>query len=256
MSTPFPGVDPYVEARSYWSDFHNRFLIYLSDAIISQLPEAYEARVEARLTIAARDQDIEVRPDVTIVRDDRVETTPPRLAGGALTLEPVVIPLPTPLYEEMTERWIEIRRLEDRSVVAVVELLSPSDKVGRGREEYLAKRELLIAEPVHLVELDFLLKGQRLPMGRPLPAGDFYAIVSREERRPDAEVYAWSIRAPIPSIPIPLDPGDADLAISLGELYLLALDRARYGRGLRRDQPLNLPLAPDDLAWAEATGRG
>jgi hypothetical protein len=118
----------------------------------------------------------------------------------------------------------------------------------------MRKRKLLIAEPIHLIELDFLL-GRRLLMGRPLPPGDFYAFVARAERRPDCDVYAWSIRQPLPTIPIPLDPPDPDVLLDLAALYATAHERGRYGRMIHRDRPLDLPLAPDDLAWAESLAR-
>ena len=35
--------------------------------------------------------------------------------------------------------------------------------------------------------------------------------LSRADRRPDADVYAWTVRDPLPSIPIPLLPPDPDV---------------------------------------------
>lgn len=253
MANPFPGIDPYIEAQNFWEDFHTRFLTYTCDAINDRLPEGYDAQVEERFTIASFREEADVRPDLAVLRD---ESGAARREGGgvAVMAEPVVVPLPVLIPEEITERWIEVRRREDRSVVAVVELLSPSNKAGEGRVDYMRKRKLLIAEPIHLIELDFLLGGRRLPMGRPLPMGDFYAFVARAGRRPDCEVYAWTIRQGLPTIPLPLDPPVPDVPIELAALYATAHERGRYGRKLRRHRPLELPLAPDDLAWA--SGRG
>ncbi len=253
MANPFPGIDPYLEAQSFWEDFHTRFLTYTCDAINDRLPEGYDAQVEERFTIASFRDEGDVRPDLTVLRD---ASAPPQRGSGsvAVVAEPVVIPLPVLIPEEITERWIEVRRREDRSVVAVVELLLPSNKVGEGRLNYLRKRKLLVAEPIHLIELDFLLGGRRLPMGRPLPPGDFYAFIARAERRPDCEVHAWSIRRPLPTIPIPLDPPDPDVPLDLAALYATAHERGRYSRKVRRDRPLGLPLAPVDLDWAATLG--
>ena len=49
MPCPFPGMDPYLESPAFWSDFHARFLTYLSDAISDRLPPGYEARIDERL---------------------------------------------------------------------------------------------------------------------------------------------------------------------------------------------------------------
>ena len=113
----------------------------------------------------------------------------------------------------------------------------------------------LVRQSVHLIEIDFLLGGRRLPMAAPLPPGDFYAFVARSGRRPDCDVYAWSVREPIPTIPLPLDPPDRDLPLDLASHYAAAYENGRCDLRVRPDEPLALPLTPDDLAWAEATAR-
>jgi len=53
--------------------------------------------------------------------------------------------------------FLEIRDCDNRQLVTVLELLSPSNKrPGPDREQYLAKRQQLLASSVHLVELDLL----------------------------------------------------------------------------------------------------
>jgi hypothetical protein len=51
-----------------------------------------------------------------------------------------------------------------------------------------------------------LIGGRRVQTARPLPAGDYYALVARAERYPNAEVYAWTVRDQFPTIRIPLKP--------------------------------------------------
>ena len=67
----------------------------------------------------------------------------------------------------------------------------------------IAPRDALIDQPVNLVEIDLLLGGRPMPMGKNLPAGHYHAIVVAHRERPDAQVYAWTIRHALP-IPIPL----------------------------------------------------
>ncbi|MBX6316783.1 MAG: DUF4058 family protein, partial [Isosphaeraceae bacterium] len=140
-------------------------------------------------------------------------------------------------------------------LVTVIEVLSPTNKTGSGREEYLEKRRELIDRPVNLVELDLLLGGRRLPMAEPLPPGDYYALVSRAERRPQAEVYAWTIRQPLPTIPIPLRPPDPDVPLDLAAIFATAYERGRYARSLDYGAPLTVPLAETDRLWAEGLAR-
>ncbi len=51
MSSPFPGIDPYIEAQDYWQDFHTRFLTYACDAINDDLPSGYVAQLGERLRL-------------------------------------------------------------------------------------------------------------------------------------------------------------------------------------------------------------
>jgi hypothetical protein len=256
MNNPFPGIDPFIESQRFWEDFHTSFLTYLSDAINDRLPDRYEARVGERFTLASFLDQAEVRPDVPIPRNESFTFSSRGLGSISAVAEPVVIPLPVLIPEEITERWIEVRRREDRTVVAVIELLSPSNKTGDGLGDYVAKRRLLIAEPIHLIEIDFLLGGHRLPMARPLPPGDFYVFVSRADHRPDCSVYAWSIRQPLPTIPIPLDAPDPDLLVDLAALYATAYERGRYARSIRRERTTALPIAPEDAGWVADRIRG
>ena len=108
-----------------------------------------------------------------------------------------------------------------------------------------------ISNVVHLIELDLLLAGPRLPMAGPLPPGDCYAFVARAGLRPNCDVYAWSIRRGLPLIPIPLRRPDPDLMLDLAAVYATAHERGRYGRRLDYAKPLGLPLADADRSWVE-----
>jgi hypothetical protein len=87
-------------------------------------------------------------------------------------------------------------------------------------------------------------------LGKPLPAGDYYALLSRADRRPMCEVYAWRLRDPLPTLPVPLKAPDGDVPLDLGRLMTMAYDRGRYRQLLGYDRKLDLPLSEDDLAWA------
>jgi Protein of unknown function (DUF4058) len=142
-------------------------------------------------------------------------------------------------------------------LVTVVEVLSPANKTGTGRAEYLEKREEFHSRKINLVEIDLLLSGRRVPMKKPLRRGHYFAVVARGDRLPTAEVYSWSLRDRLPLIPIPLRPPDADVFIDLEDLARRVYDLGRYGRTLRHDHrlPQALPLQPKDRAWAEALGQ-
>src|SRR5271169_6101629 len=98
-------------------------------------------------------------------------------------------------------------------------------------------------QPVHLVEIDLLLRGLRVPMGAPLPPGDDFALVSRSQRRHNSDVYAWSVRRPLPAIPISLAQPDPDISVDLALVVGRAYDQGRYGLLANDSAALDLPLA-------------
>jgi hypothetical protein len=259
MACPFPGIDPYLEARGLWGDFHPSFLTYCRDALNDVLPKSYRARLgeQLRLVELSAREAKRVIPDVAVVqRQPRRSRPRARQAqgGGVLTLEPVTVPLPH-ITMEVRDVWIEILHLPERTPVAVIELLSPTNKLGVGLSEYRLKRRNTIRQKVHLVELDFLLGGERLPMDRPLPRGDYFALVSRAERRPDCDVYAWTIRNPLPSIPIPLVLPDRDVVLNLAKVFTTTYQRGGYDEEIDYTASLSVTKRTEDRAWAERVAR-
>ncbi len=84
-----------------------------------------------------------------------------------------------------------------------------------------------------------------------------HALLSRGDRRPQCDVFAWSVRQPLPRIPIPLRAPEADVMLDLPALVALGYERGRYARAIDHSAPLDLPLASADRAWAEVwSGRG
>jgi hypothetical protein len=120
----------------------------------------------------------------------------------------------------------------------VIELLSPSNKERPGRDLYLAKRSALLVQQVHLVELDLLLGGRRLPMRRPLPKNDYFALVSRHDCRPTSDVYFWRRDDRLPKIPVPLKAPDADIELDLAAVYATAYQRGRYAKSIDYEKPI------------------
>src|SRR5690606_13090932 len=113
----------------------------------------------------------------------------PSGGAGTATLEPQTLTLPVE-FDEIRESAVQIVRFPDRELVTHIELLSPTNKRNPGRGEYIAKRTALIhQQKVNMVEIDLLLKGERLETIEPLPEGDYYAFITRAQRRPKVDVY-------------------------------------------------------------------
>jgi hypothetical protein len=252
MKSPFPGMDPFLEHPAFWSDFHIRFINAWCEAIADALPPHYEATLGERVYLVEHDPEMRKRgfPDVAVVHDDSSPSVPGGSSSGAATLEPVTIPLA--ILEGPHETYIEILHQPDHSLVATLELLSPANKEQPGRTEYLAKRRALIYQQVHLVELDLLLGGHRLPMEKPLPAADFYYLLSRSDRRPDCDVYRWKLPKLLPTLPVPLRAPDPDIFVDLGAVFATAYARGRFFRRIKYAGPIPAVVSERDRAWVKS----
>jgi hypothetical protein len=251
MKSPFPGMDPYIEGNR-WGDFHATFIPCWREAIEDQLPEGFVADINEYVTVSVPHQSARRQaPDVFVVKrgdpDRPSENRGPAKTGSSVSLlEPVE--LENEYLNDLRWPFIEIRKADER-VIAVLELLSPANKSGENRGEYLNKRNSILRSGAHLVELDLLIAGRRIPFHKELPAGDYYAFVSRSDRKPICEVYAWQIPHPLPAIPIPLVSPHDDLQIDLATVFATAYERGRYRRKLRYDDPPAAPIRDELLQW-------
>src|SRR6266550_9145489 len=155
MASPFPGMDPYLEA--HWRDVHARLIIYASDALQGVLPGSLRARVEERVLLETP-QGIRAHP---LFPDLRVVEYRPELKRGLETRPEGDIALAEPLLVETeleteSETFLEIiDRESGNRVVTVIEFLSPSNKSpGLNRDQYLRKQRDICSSDTNLVEID------------------------------------------------------------------------------------------------------
>lgn len=254
MPSPFPGMDPFIEGQK-WADFHHGFIAVMREFLVSRMRPRYEVSVEERVYVehAPNGQLEVIRPDLTVLEREGQEA-PSKGAGATATVvavAPVVLTLPMP--ERMREAFLTVRKRETREVVTIIEVLSPGNKRpgSDGRREYLSKREAILQSATHLVELDLLRQGERLPTIEPLPPADYYAFICRGQRRPRAEVYPWTLRHPLPPIPVPLAGDDPDVVLDLRSIFNTVYDRAGYDYSLDYRRPIEPSLSDADAAWAQ-----
>ena len=129
-----------------------------------------------------------------------------------------------PSVDPLHEPFIEIRDRETRELITVIELLSPTNKaLGSDREQYIGKRKVILASNAHLVEIDALRGGERMPI-QGLAACDYAVMVSRSYERPRVELWPL-VCDPLPTIPIPLRLGDRDATINLQRSFMNSTTR-------------------------------
>lgn len=219
MSSPFPGMNPYLETDDVWHDFHERFSPVCAEVISPQVRPKYIVKLDQHIYLHER-------------------SAKERLRLPAVDVEKV--------------SFIEIRDRESRALISVIELLSPANKkVGPDRDQYLAKRREVLGRGVHLVEIDLLRGGTRPPLDD-VPDCDYYVMVSRTEERPRAGVWPIRLRQPLPTIPIALQHPDPDAGVDLQQLLHRIYDAACYEDYIYKGKP-QPPLHPDDAGWAERT---
>ncbi|MFN0051208.1 MAG: DUF4058 family protein [Planctomycetales bacterium] len=256
MTLSFPGMNPFIESQA-WEDFHLHFIAELANAIVPQVRPRYVVRTERRIYVEhdADETDTAMRADLAVIAEEaRAPLSGDDGSGGALTVAPVMLTLPLP--RERREAFLTIRERESLEIVTVLELLSPSNKRrgGDGRVEYLRKREAVLQSQSHLVELDLLRGGERLPTVEPLPSADYYALVTRANRRPQVAVYPWNLRNPMPIIPVPLSESDGDVTLNLQEVFSNVHHRVGYDYSLDYRAALTPPLSEAQEQWLQALG--
>ncbi len=253
---PFPGMNPWLE--EHWGDIHTSLTTYARDQLQPRLPSGLRARIEEYVAVES-----EEGPDLPRSRfspDVRVIERPESLgeSGGvavAVAAEPLVVRRQT---EPETLRYIQIVDANSgHRIVTSIEFLSLANKTSEeGRKQYRSKQRQMIEGKVNLVEIDLLRAGSWvLPVQRsilPKAYCEPYRIsVVRADQVGEAEVYRVSLRAPLPTIRIPLRSGDDDVPLELQTLIDAAYRNGSYGDDLDYTQDPHPALIGPDAAWAD-----
>ncbi len=260
MPSPFPGMDPYIEANHLWEDFHNKLIGEIERALSNLVPDRYVVRTGERSYVALACTDEEpdrstFLPDVAVAssRGSTKAARSPRGRGSAAaqgTPGPVI--MRALVKAEYREPFVEIRQVDpDHKLVTGIEILSPSNKRPntRGWRLYHRKRLAYMSGHASLVEIDLLRRGRRMPMASPWPDSPYYLLVCRKKQASRCAVWPATFAEPLPPIPIPLAPPDPDLTLALQPLIEAIYARSRYERDIDYRQPLTPPLASSEAEW-------
>jgi hypothetical protein len=246
MPSPFPGMDPYLES-DLWTSFHAGLAGEIAKQLNPRLRPRYFALVHKRSVIDDPD-DVELSvggryPDVAVLEARAAKSRKSRAACAAPYQMATIIPSRVPHF------WVEIRDAKNRRLVTAIEILSPVNKRGSGRRKYLRKRRKILRSTAHLVEIDLLRKGRRVPMEEPLSAADYYVIVCHAEKRPVCDVWPISLTEPLPPFAVPLLKGDADVVLDLQEAFVQTYDSFSLDLAVDYKQPPDIPLPRELAAW-------
>ncbi len=232
MASPFPGMDPYLEA--HWRDIQARLINQSCDALQGRLPTSLRARVEERVLLETPQGfgDHPLFPDVRVVEYTTKRGLETRPEAGTAVAEPVLVEAES---ERATETFLEIvDRESGNRVVTVIEFLSPSNKSpGANREQYLRKQREVCSSNANLVEIDLNRFGTHslafpLEHLKPSRRTAYMACVRRAERRGKAEVYPLPLWERLPVVKVPLRPQDSDVPLDLQALIELCYRNGAY----------------------------
>lgn len=256
MANPFPGMNPYLESRRYWNDFHTSLMTYMRNALQSQLRPRYVARLEERVYVEETRR--EIQPDVAILRAKQP-------ASATATLPAPYDPPQVLTVEEAlrTEAYVQILdREQGLRLVTVIEVLSPTNKEPntKGRELYLRKQAEILKSDVHLVEVDLLRGGEytlapprRRVAERVGQAWHYLISISRVDDPWHFWLYPRTVRERLPVIPIPLAVGDGFARLDMQAVVNQCYEDGAYEATLDyREPPPPPPFSAEDEAWLDA----
>lgn len=258
MKSPFPGMDPYLEACGLWEDFHNDLIAEIKQGLNKRLPEGYTARLCERAYIALQSQETGDVERFSMQGDISIATTDSRSAATAVMPSPVIVTQDEPiemmalLPTEYTETFVEIRSMApERPLVTTIEVLSPTNKRygTEGWDLYQRKRLAHLRGAANLVEIDLLRGGQRMPMATRWPDSPYVLLVSRTTTVPNCSVWRASFSSAVPAIPVPLAGSDPDVTLSLQPMIDAIYERSRYAADIDYQKPCIPPFNAAEEAW-------
>ncbi|MBI2807263.1 MAG: DUF4058 family protein [Planctomycetes bacterium] len=258
MKSPFPGMDPFIEACGLWGDLHTHLIEKIYERLADAVPAHYLVRTGERNYVALEEQGGDKRgsfiPDVNVT-SHRVETATDENVAVAepTTQEPYSIR--AFIDEELREPFVEILDADNGNrLVTCIEVLSPSNKKSSsaGWDLYQRKRQgLLLTGSANLIEIDLLRNGRRMPMADPWRPSPYRLVVARKGSAPHCKAWSACSLKPLPSIPVPLLRPDPDVPLDLQPMIDAIYSRSKYDRSIDYERPISPPLSPEETLWLD-----
>ncbi len=196
MPSPFPGMDPFLEADKLWPVFHHHFVASLFQILLPNLIDRYRARVGQRC------YHTEMPLFTSVIR------------------------------EEHSEEFIEVRQRSDNRLVTLVDVVSPTNKVKtEGRVAYLERRRDARMQNASIVEIDLVMQGEpMLDYSRDgLPDWDYAITVTRCAQPERYEIYTSTLQKRLPRFKLPLAADDRDTVVDLQAAFARCYDQSGLG---------------------------
>lgn len=247
-SLPFPGMNPYLEARRIWPEVHTKLISEMHYFLREALPPKYTVTMEERViveeTIGDTARQRYAIPDINVAGGDK------SVEASAMEPDAAAVTVLLPELRPARERFIEIRTPGLLASVTILEVLSHSNKrAGPGRRDYLDKRQRILESATHLVEIDLLRANNPMPIDGYDGDAPYRILISRNQDRPQAALYPFGMQSRFPTFPVPLLNKDDEPVIVLGEIFNDIYLRGYYERSVDYNEDPEGPLSGDDRVW-------
>ncbi|MEO1147441.1 MAG: DUF4058 family protein [Cyanobacteria bacterium J06638_22] len=230
-------------------------IVGIADELSEHLSENYRLAIEKRTYWDTSNPSLTVDiPDVSVVTQQtdmpqQTETSPETATTTLVTQQPTTVTLPIP--EEIQERYLEIREVATGAVITTVEVLSPKNKrSGEGRRSYERKRNQVLNSLTHLMEIYLLREGEALPFyggGQ----SDYRILISRSDRCPSGQLYAFNVRQPIPVVAVPLAAENEEILLNLQTVLHRLYQRGRYHLAIDYQKSPQPSFSKEETEWMD-----
>ena len=253
MPSPFPGMDPYLEAPEHWHNVHHALIGEIYRRLNADLPEGFAAEIEEKVYVVRPEG---YYPDVAVTRFAVAPNRPASIATSRVLTQERPLRIEVPL-EEIRLPYIEIVTTgSPEQVVTAIEVLSPVNKRGEGRTQYIRKRNRVLKSKTHLLEMD-LLRGGEHSVGVPerelrLETSWDYLVCLHRAEQGAFDCWPISVRDPLPEVAIPLTEDQPDFLISLQTAFHRVYDEGPFRRKVHYENDPTPRLELVDRVWANA----
>ncbi|MEM6316100.1 MAG: DUF4058 family protein [Bacteroidota bacterium] len=224
MKSPFPGMNPYLEG-DLWPEVHSELASKIKKLLIPQLGGNYTVRTEKYIVTDTEPyHDIGIvypmYPDVGVFEDKVMEP----VATYGRQQRPTPVSFKVKYYKpvEVNIPVVEIKDIKQNRIITAIEILSPVNKRAPGLKPYLQKKERLISNGVHFMEIDLIRRGKRT-IKHPQLEEILYLVALTRAYSYETEIWTMRLTDALPVVPVPLLPSDedvlVDLQIALSEVY-------------------------------------
>lgn len=250
MTSPFPGMDPFLEGAK-WPDVHHKLTSVISELITPRVSPKYVVNVEIYViddTNPSPELGI-MYPDVAVLRSETAaeeDFNEPDTETDVIT--PASVTIPTIISIPVRIPYLEIRDQDNNVLITTIEILSPVNKRNPGLEPYRKKRQELYQAGVHFLEIDLLRRGER-PVTHPMiPEKHYYVSLARAKSK--TLIWGFDVRERLPVIPVPLKEPDADVPLDLRRALQTVYQRSYYGNSIDYSkEPPPPPFSEENRRW-------